>query len=159
MKNTIVILTLSMLIFSCNNTKKETYYTSYETLDTESTHPGKKLMVTNCYVCHSPTAGHDDRLGPPMIAIKKHYLKEGMTKQEFIVEIQNWIKNPTEDNAKMYGAVRRFGIMPKQVFPEETIDQIAEYIFENDIEQPEWFEEHFNSEKGKGMGKGKGKRL
>ncbi|WP_456441255.1 c-type heme family protein [Psychroserpens sp.] len=166
MKNIIVVFTLSMFFFSCNNTKKDMEYVSIKTLETESTHPGKKLMETNCYACHNPTASQDDRLGPPMIAVKKHYLKEGMTKQEFIVGIQNWIKNPTEDTAKMHGAVRRFGIMPKQVFPEETIEQISDYIYDNDIEQPEWFEEHFNSEKGKhrgmgkenghGMGKGKG---
>ena len=152
MKSIIIIFTFSVLIFSCKNTKKETSYVSTKTLQKESTHPGKKLIETNCYVCHSPTASHDNRLGPPMIAIKKHYLKEGMTKQEFIVGIQNWIKNPTEDNAKMYGAVRRFGIMPKQVFPEETISQIADYIYDNDIEQPEWFDEHFNSKKGKQKG-------
>ena len=158
MKNIIVVFTLVMFFFSCNNTKKDMAYMSIKTLETESTHPGKKLMEINCYACHNPTASHDDRLGPPMIAVKKHYLKEGMTKQEFIVGIQNWIKNPTEDTAKMHGAVRRFGIMPKQVFSKETIEQISDYIYDNDIDQPEWFEGHFNSEKGKhkGMGKGKG---
>ena len=152
MKNIIFVFTLSMLIFSCNDTEKETAYVSMKALETESTHPGKKLMETNCYACHNPTASHDDRLGPPMIAIKKHYINEGVTKEEFISAIQNWIKNPTEDSAKMNGAVRRFGIMPKQVFPEETIEQISDYIYDNEIEQPEWFEEHFKSGKGKNRG-------
>ena len=60
----------------------------------------------------------------------------------------------------MYSAVRRFGVMPKTPFPEATIQQIADYMFDNNIEQPEWFEAHFNEEmsKGKGKGQGMGKR-
>ena len=53
--------------------------------------------------------------------------------------------------------------MPKQSFPEEDIKQIAEYMFDFDIEQPEWFEDHFKEEQGKhkgqGMGNGKGKGM
>ncbi|WP_431134606.1 c-type heme family protein [Psychroserpens mesophilus] len=161
MKHILTVLTLSIVLLGCNNTKKDMSYASNKAMITESTHPGKKLMETNCYVCHSPVASHDDRIGPPMIAVKKHYLKEGMTKEEFTKAIQNWINNPTEDNAKMYGAVKRFGLMPKQAFPEKTIQMISEYLYDNEIEQPEWFEDHFNSEKGnhKGMGKGKGNRM
>lgn len=152
MKHILVTFTLFLLLLSCNNSKKDISYAYKNEDDTQSTHPGKKLIETNCYVCHNPTASHDDRLAPPMIAVKKHYLIEGMSKQEFTNAIQNWIANPTEDNAKMYGAIRRFGVMPKQVFPEETIQLISEYMFDTDIEQPEWFEEHFNSEKGKHKG-------
>lgn len=126
-------------------------------------HPGKKLMETNCYVCHSPTASHDDRIGPPMVAIKRHYIDDETTKEQFIEDIQAWIKNPNETDARMRGAVRRFGVMPKQAFPEETIEKIADYMYDFEIDQPEWFEDHFNEEKGKhngnGQGKGKGKGM
>jgi len=117
-------------------------------------------METHCYVCHSPSASHKDRIGPPMIAIKRHYLNSNTTKEEFIESIQAWIKNPNKDDAKMPGAVRRFGVMPKQYFDEETITQIADYMYESNIEQPEWFEDHFNESHGKGNYKnrsGKGK--
>src|SRR5690606_36017205 len=100
---------------------------------------------------HSPTASIDDRIGPPMIAIKKHYLTEGISKEQFIEDIQNWIKNPNEEDAKMYGAVKKFGVMPKTPYPEETINQIADYMFDNDIEEPEWFDAHYNEERGMGM--------
>ncbi|WP_299336279.1 DUF3365 domain-containing protein [uncultured Psychroserpens sp.] len=162
MRTTLLSILSLVFVFSCKNTK-EVQYVSYEQSTTKDTitHPGKKLLETNCYICHSPTASHDDRIGPPMIAVKKHYLEDGMTKEEFVSALQNWIKNPTEENVKMKGAVRRFGIMPKQAFPEETINQIGEYLYEFEIDQPEWFEDHFNSEKGKhqsqGQGKGKGK--
>ncbi|SDS24560.1 Protein of unknown function [Formosa sp. Hel1_31_208] len=156
MKNFILGLMTITLVFSCNQTNKNTSYSAVDTMNNESTHPGKKLMETHCYVCHSPSASHDDRIAPPMIAVKKHYLKDGMSKEEFINDMQFWINNPTEDNVKMFGAVRRFGLMPKQVFPEETIKHISDYIYDNDIEQPGWFKEHFKSEKGKHNGKGQG---
>ncbi|GGW61634.1 cytochrome c [Winogradskyella epiphytica] len=163
MRKTVIIYFIIAIVFtSCTLGKKNN--DSYSSVDNLSVvdnknHPGKKLMETNCYVCHSPTADHQDRIGPPMIAIKKHYIGENTTKEEFVKAMQAWIKNPVESNAKMHGAVKRFGIMPKQHYPEETIAQIAEYMYDYDIEQPEWFEGHFNEKKGnhKGNGKGSGK--
>lgn len=158
----VLILLISVFVLSCNNSKNKDL-SAFEKNMQANNHPGKKLMETNCYVCHSPTASHDDRIGPPMIAIKKHYINNETTKEEFIADIQTWIKNPNEADARMRGAVRRFGVMPKQAFPEDVIEKIADYMFDYDIEQPEWFEDHFNEEMGnrnqkgkKGMGHGKG---
>ena len=113
-------------------------------------------MEINCYACHNPTTGHDDRIAPPMIAIKNHYISGNTTKEQFIADIQNWIKTPSEEKSKMPGAIRNFGLMPYAAFPEEAIAQIADYMYENDIDQPEWFEDHFNKERGNGTGKGMG---
>ncbi|EDP70123.1 phosphoribosylaminoimidazole-succinocarboxamide synthase [Flavobacteriales bacterium ALC-1] len=138
------ILLGSLIIFSCNSKTKDTFSYTAKTTEAlvETDHVGKKLMETNCYVCHSPTASHDVRLAPPMEAIKRHYINDNTSKEAFIKSMQNWIKNPTEANAKMYGAVKRFGLMPKQDFSEETIRSIADYMYENDIDKPEWFDKH-----------------
>jgi len=153
----IIILILTVFFLSCNSPKNKDYVNAEViTSETEEGHPGKKLMETYCYACHSATASEEDRLAPPMIAIKKHYLTSDTSKDVFIKAMQEWIKNPTEENAKMYGAVRRFGVMPNTPYPEETIEQIADYMYDNTIEQPEWFEAHFNEGKGKGKGMGKG---
>ena len=159
------ILLVPIVFMSCNSKNKDSVSYGAKSSNKEAAfeHPGKKLMETNCYVCHGPTASQDDRIGPPMIAIKKHYINDETTKEDFVATMQAWIKNPNEANTKMRGAVRRFGVMPKQAFPEETIEKISDYMFDNTIEQPEWFEAHFNEEmakgkgKGKGMGKGQGK--
>lgn len=155
MKNSTFLFLYIAFIFSCNNAKKSEYVSAEEKEHTQ-THPGKKLMETNCYNCHSPSASEADRIGPPMIAIKKHYISSDTSKEEFINAMQTWIKNPNAEDAKMFGSVKRFGVMPKQSFPEETIKQIADYMFDNNIEQPEWFEAHFNGEKGMGKGHGHG---
>lgn len=146
MKHLILILSI-LTLYSCNKSNKPSY--EKKKISSEALE-GKKLMENNCYVCHNPTAKHSDRIAPPMIAIKKHYISNQTNKAAFIASMQNWILNPTLENSKMKGAVKRFGLMPKQHFPEETIKQIAIYMFENEIEQPEWFEEHYNEERGKG---------
>ncbi len=163
MRNKLIfILILSIVVISCNNSsEKKNDYTAATSLTNEKEHPGKKLLEINCNVCHSPTAGHDERIAPPMIAVKKHYLTAGISKEDFIKSIQDFMKNPNAQDSKMPGAVIRFGAMPKASYPESTITLIAEYLYEFDIEQPEWFEDHFQqgqeSEYGKGNGMGKGK--
>lgn len=156
MKKAISLLLFISLIFSCKDVKRPSY--SKKELETASEvqkHEGKKLMENKCYVCHNPKASHDNRIAPPMIAIKKHYISKNTTKEEFIASIQSFVKNPTKEAAKMRGAVKKFGVMPKQYFLEEDIEKIAAYLFDNDIDQPEWFESHFNEEKAKGKMKKK----
>lgn len=163
MKYSVVSFVFIFLLFGCNNSNKPEYVGQTAETAINEPHPGKKLMESYCYACHNPTSDHDNRLGPPMIAIKKHYITSNTSKNEFIKDIQEWVKNPSEANAKMYGAVNRFGVMPKTPFPEEAIEQIAEYMFDNDIEQPDWFEDHYKEEQGRrqrnGMRKGMGKQM
>ena len=146
-----------LLSLSCQKSQKPSY-SKIQSLAVD-VHPGKKLMESKCYVCHNPTTAHEERIAPPMIAIKKHYISENTTKEEFIKSMQNWIKNPTKEDAKMYGAVRKFGVMPKQHFSEEDIKEISEYMYDNEIDKPEWFESHYNEERGKGKGNGQGKGM
>lgn len=147
------IAIISVLFFvSCQTSEKPNYSKISEDFLAQKTeqlqeHPGKKLMETNCYVCHNPTANHENRIAPPMIAVKKHYISSKTTKVEFKTALQDWIENPTKENSKMRGAVKKFGVMPKTPYPKKTIDLIADYMFDNDIDKPEWFQEHSKSMK------------
>lgn len=147
MKPILIGLVFVLLFVNCDKHKPKSNIIKADVTKTQE-HPGKKLMEVHCYSCHHPTANEDDRLAPPMIAIKMRYINDSTTKKEFIADMQNWIKNPIESNVKMYGAVKRFGIMGNLPYPERVIEQIADYMFDNDIEQPEWFQDHFNQNKG-----------
>lgn len=116
---------------------------------------GKELLEKECYTCHNPQTPRHELIAPPMIAIKKHYLKETPARDQFVKEIMNWVKDPNKENSRMPGALNKFGIMPYQSFPEETISQIAEYLYDNEIETPDWFQTHM----GKGKGEGKGREM
>jgi len=147
------LLTLSILIIlvGCKDAKPSDYSQTSESNIAKTaiatTHPGKKLLETQCYTCHNPTTPEEGRLAPPMVAIKAHYINSFTTKEDFIKSIQSFIDSPTVDKARMRGAVRSFGVMPYQPFNREDIAEIAEYLFEYKIEEPKWFKEHW--QKGK----------
>ena len=164
MKNSIRLLSsLSILaILSCKDkTKTVPIDTTSENEIALSgkNHPGKKIMETECYLCHNPKASQASMIAPPMIAVKRHYFDANTTKKEFTESLVLWINDP-EAPSKMPGAQEKFGQMPYLPYPEETITQIAEYLYDYEVEKPEWFDAHFDEKHGKGktkgMGKGKG---
>jgi cytochrome c2 len=109
---------------------------------------GKKLMENKCYLCHSPDASEESRVGPPMIAVKKRYLKDSETKEDFIKAMWNFVEKPTPDKAKLKGAVKRFGLMPYQPYSQEDIEAIAAFMYDYKIQEPEWFQEHWKEKHG-----------
>ena len=133
-----------IVIISCQ--KKEDLKTIENNTITEvDVVEGKKLMETHCYLCHNPIAAENQgRIAPPMVAIKARYIdREGYNRDEFIENVTAFVTNPTEDKALMFGAVRKHGLMPKQVFPKGSIEKIAAFIFDYQIEEPEWFKAHW----------------
>lgn len=110
-----------------------------------------ELMAKNCFACHSPEGSMDSRMGPPMIAIKKHYINDETTLEKFTADLVAFVNNPSEEDAKMPGAVKRFGLMPKMDFNDTDLKTIAKYLFENEIDEPAWFQKHYEEER-KGMG-------
>ena len=146
-----LFLVLSLLMFSCDNAMQENSSSDNDTEQpsTEELAEGLQLLEANCYACHSPNASMENRLAPPMIAIKKHYLTEGVSLEQFTEDLASFLNDPSEEKSKMPGALRRFNLMPKMSFSDDHISKIATYMYYTDIEQPDWFEEHYKQEKGK----------
>lgn len=102
------------------------------------------LLKNNCYSCHSVnTKSHDELIAPPMIAVKRRYSTVYSDREDFIRHIVDWAKAPKAENAIMYGAVDKFKVMPYVQFNEKDLKRIAAFLYDNDIEKPEWFEAHF----------------
>lgn len=115
----------------------------------------KPAMIVTCFACHNPKApSHEEILAPPFAAVKFRYQMMYKTKEEFAQAVYDYVINPTEEKALMFGAVRRFGVMPALPLPEDQIKAIANYIYDNDVEAPDWFAEHFEEQHGKGGMKG-----
>ncbi len=149
-----------MLMVSCNSNKKELNQINEnnDKFVMLQNSEGYDLLKTKCYACHNPnSASHDVIIAPPMSAIKKRYSRLYNSKEEFVSAVTDWALNPLEENAIMRGAVMQFKTMPKQVFDKEELQKIATYMFENELEQPEWCEDHErNMHKGRGRGNGRG---
>lgn len=163
-------LLVSILLSACKG-KIQSDYTEIAQANVDvniyQEHPGKRLMENNCNICHNPKIAEESLIAPPMVAVKMHYISEGTTKQEFVNAMVDWAKEPSVSKSKMPGAIKKFGLMPYQFYPEQTIVQIADYMFDNEIEKPVWFDDHVkkmhnespnikaNRGKRKGMGKAK----
>jgi cytochrome c553 len=154
----ILLLALPLLLIGCNQ-KKEDYKTPEKKVVVNDYQESKKLIETHCYVCHSPNAPEQEgRIAPPMVAIKAHYMSEGVTKEEFIAAVKSFVEKPSEDKVHLKGAFKRFGLMPKQVFPEGSIEKIAKFMYDYQIEEPTWFKDHWK-ERGFGNWTQSGKKI
>jgi len=103
-------------------------------------------VKTNCYICHNPNApSHDAIIAPPLAAVKVRYNRQYQTQEEFVQNMTAFLINPTKEQALMYGAVDRFGIMGKSFLDVKTIREIAEYIYNNKLEEPPWLKEEMGN--------------
>lgn len=145
MKNFFILLVSFTLFISCN--KKQNNDSDYQEITSVQYKPeeAKMLMEKHCYLCHSPNANEvEGRIAPPMVAIKARYIdKEGYAKSEFINAVAEFVLNPTEEKVLMHGAVTKFGVMPKQVFPDSAAIKIAAFMYDYKIEEPDWFVAHW----------------
>ncbi len=154
----ILSLLAMILLLSCNNkttscTKRPTHsetelsakereaISSIETLTKEE---GLQRLQTNCYPCHNPNSeSHDRMIAPPLAGIKHNYKNLYPNEELFIAKMASFVNSPNEDNAVMRGPVRRFGLMPKTSLSQIEIQELVKYIYNNNLEAPDWFPEHF----------------
>lgn len=145
------LLLIVLFIVSCKN-KPDSYENQALKIgnnDEQFQNEAYKKMKTLCYSCHSPDAEIDMRMAPPMVAVKMHYTEKYNTQEDFVNAIWDFMKKPDENKALMKGAVRKFGLMPYVPYKEDDIKAIASYIYNNDLEKPEWFDEHVKEKHGK----------
>lgn len=140
-----ILIAASILLFSCNANKKAYETITIDTAISYEPAEAKALMEKHCYLCHSATSDEvAGRIAPPMIAIKARYIDmEGYNKSEFTQALTEFVSNPTSEKALMHGAVRKFGVMPKQVFPEGVAEKIAAFMYDYKIDEPKWFKAHW----------------
>lgn len=138
MKSSLLFISTLILFASCN-----TATDSENKIKTQEIHAqGKALMETKCYACHNPTTPMDSRMAPPMIAVKDHYKKSSTDRTDFVAKFVVNSSNPTKETSLMPKAVKKFELMPNMNFNKEELDLIAQYIFDNTIEKPVWYDEH-----------------
>lgn len=106
----------------------------------------QEILKSNCYLCHNPNApSHDAIIAPPLAAVKLRYNRQYQTQDEFVNNMTAFLINPTKEKAIMFGAVDRFGIMPKTAVDEKTLRELVEYIYSNNLEEPPWLKEEMRA--------------
>jgi mono/diheme cytochrome c family protein len=152
MKRILLLSTIFTLILGFSNCQR-TAELEEISLDEEQLALGFQLIESNCFTCHSPDADMQQRIAPPMVAVKRHYVDPTVSEAEFTEALQQFVLHPDTSYSKMPGAIDRFGLMPKMDFSEEQLGAIAYYIYHTELEQPEWFEKHYQEEHKKHMGR------
>lgn len=153
MKIYIHLIFSSLLLLSCAESNKEpnTFSSDLKKGNQVDLAEGLDLLQKHCYICHSPeSSSHDEIIAPPMAAIKMRYKMSYESEQEFVDAIVAWTMNPIEEKALMRGAVDRFKVMPKQLFDENDMRQLAIYMYQNDLREPTWFAVHQKEMHAKG---------
>lgn len=118
-------------------------------LDQQKLASGFHALQTSCFSCHSPDASLENRIAPPMAAIKSNYITESSTYEDFRDCLIDFVNDPSAANAQMPEAIRKFGMMPKLSLDPAATEQIAYYIYHNELGAPDWFEQHYEEQRAK----------
>lgn len=155
MKKLALLLPTIFIAFSCSTSKNEENEVNQTEPEVSTTAAlsipsGMEMLQANCYACHNPiTESHDAMLAPPLAGIKNRYKSNYSTRDEFIAAITSFVLMPTEEKALMKGPIKRFGLMPKPALSDSLqIRALVAFIYDNPIETPEWFGEHYKEQHG-----------
>lgn len=133
-----LVLLIAVLTTSCRSSAQPRPEKEISTAPPDVSN-GLNLLEKNCFSCHSPRGGHDGRIAPPMAAIKRHYIDEDTSLEEFSRDLRSFVENPSLNNARMKGAIEKFGLMPRMEFDESELRDIAAYIYTTELEKPHGF--------------------
>lgn len=97
---------------------------------------GQESFNLLCVSCHDASTKGSDRIAPPMMAIKKHYLNNANGEATFIQNMMEFVLNPSAEKSQMLPAIERFGLMPNMGYSKQQLESIASYIYHTDMEQP-----------------------
>ena len=129
---------LFVTIPACISQKQQRKRAEQVRLKEEQDTQALTLLHATCFPCHNPDMGTGKRLAPPMYKVREHYYDEKIKKENFITKITTFVTNPDKEKAIMYGAIRNFGLMPKNVFNTEELKIIIGYIYDNDLSSDKW---------------------
>ena len=118
-----------------------------ETTEKTETVSGQEVYQTLCIACH--VSEGKPTIAPPIFAVKNHVTAEYPEREDFVKRVAEWVKAPNADDVLMPGAVRKFGLMPAmpQLSDEQAV-AVAEFLFDSDMELPDWYAEHYEEEHG-----------
>lgn len=93
-----------------------------------------KALFPSCDVCHDQSK--EPALGPPMWGVQRRYKKDTVDKAEFIQRMTSFVKAPTLETAIHDQATAQLGLMPAMPLPDDFLNKIAAYIFEEQFPPP-----------------------
>ena len=93
-----------------------------------------KSLYPACHVCHDQLV--EPPLGPPMWGVQSRYKRNSLDKEDFIEKMTAFVKAPTLKEAIHTEAVDKLGLMPAMPLPDDMLNKISTYIFEENFPPP-----------------------
>ena len=107
---------------------------------------GQHLFKAMCSSCHS--VERESSLAPPVFGIVNHTKKAFPDREDFIERIVDWVSEPDASQSVMPNAIKKFGLMPKLPYSESDVTKIAEYLYDDKLLFPKWYQHHYNKKHG-----------
>jgi len=85
------------------------------------------LLHGNCTTCHFINKSIS---APAMSIVQKRYKQAFADKKMFIKFMVDFIKNPDKNNSIMLDMIKKYELMPKIAFDEDTLKEIASYLYD-----------------------------
>jgi mono/diheme cytochrome c family protein len=112
-----------------------------------SSKEGQALFEKYCIACHQIQG--PPKIAPPVFGVINHVKGVYPEREAFVKRIVEWVENPNPNDVLMPGAVKRFGVMPKLGYPKEDVRKIAEFLYDHQVNVPQWFIEHYRQQHGR----------
>lgn len=140
---------IALMVAACSS--HEQHGSGHPVADlTKLNHPGAKVYQSACMSCHALAAKEEGSVAPPLFGVKDHVIKAYPERAAFIQRVVTWVKAPNPNDVLMPGAVKKFGLMPAQAqLSDADLQAVAEFIYDTDFTQPDWYAGHYQAEHGK----------
>jgi len=91
---------------------------------------GALLLNGNCTTCHYI----DKSLSAPSLkVIKQRYIEAFPQKELFVNYMSTWVLHPKEETSIMLDMIEKYELMPELGYDIDTLEKIAEYIYNTDF--------------------------
>jgi cytochrome c2 len=134
MKKGIIWFVLCFALVSCGG-NEDSMSSRMKAKMTEESHPGKELFKKHCSLCHSLDAPEGSRIAPLAGEMVGKYKAVHAEKNAFTAAMLGFIQQPTEEKTLMPDAIQKYGLMPKQQFPSDALNEIVDYLFNADFSE------------------------
>ena len=149
----VTIAFILLLPTGCNNPKNKQAEIKITSSNAEALTHGFTLLENNCFSCHNVDPKAKNKIAPDMKLVKEAYLKNNESLEDFTRTLTSHVQNPSEENSKMPEAIKKFGLMPKMLFTDAQLKDVAAYLFETNIEADNWYENQYQNEQKKHLAK------
>ncbi len=160
-KHGVLILLGSIFIWfvSCGDSEPQDTATEKGNQKAKNLMGGMGLLEQHCFSCHSPNPEEKNRIAPTMKEVKMAYLQKRETDETRIATMVDFLENPKKENALMNEEVEEYGLMAKMEIGESEYREMVTYIFESEMEKPEWYAKYYDEPDLEGEESGDSKYL